>query len=107
MCKVFTDRQGCDPGSEPPRFNPYPVDFWDHHRACFLEKKSKNIACDVTVRTNKIKIICADSVSFGLSYGGKIKWHMPLCEEICRAEQKYMPFFETITERVFPRFFSG
>ena len=27
------------------------------------------------------------------------KWHMPICEEICRAEQKYMPFFGTITER--------
>ena len=21
------------------------------------------------------------------------KWHMPLCAELCRAEQKYMPFF--------------
>ena len=26
---------------------------------------------------------------------------MPLCEEICRAEQKYMPFFGTVTERDF------
>ena len=26
------------------------------------------MACDVTVRTKKTKIICADGVSFGLSY---------------------------------------
>ena len=26
---------------------------------------------------------------------------MPLCEEICRAEQKYMQFFGTVTERDF------
>ena len=30
-----------------------------------------------------------------------LKWHMPICAEICRAEQKYMPFFGTITERDF------
>ena len=48
-----------------------------------------------------MKIICADTVSVGLSYGAIFKWHMPLCEEICRAEQKYMPFFGTITESHF------
>ena len=48
-----------------------------------LCKKSKNIACDVTVRTMNFK------------------WHMPIREEICRAEQKYMPFFGTVAERVF------
>ena len=45
--------------------------------------------------------MCADSVSAGLSYGAYFKWHMPLCEEICRAQQKYMPFFGTVTERDF------
>ena len=29
------------------------------------------------------------------------KWHMPIWEEICRAEQKYMPIFGTVIERVF------
>ena len=28
-------------------------------------------------------------------------YDMPKCEEKCRAEQKYMPFFGTITERAF------
>ena len=37
--------------------------FWDHHRACFLEKKSRIIAGDVTV---------------GLSYDTNFKWHMPI-----------------------------
>ena len=75
--------------------------FWDHHRARFLKKKSRIIAGDVTVGTKKIKIIWADTVSVGLSYGAIFKWHMPLCEKICRAEQKYMPFFGTVTERDF------
>ena len=42
------------------------MNFWDHHRARFLEKKSKIIACDVIGRTKKIKIICADRVSVRL-----------------------------------------
>ena len=29
------------------------------------------------------------------------KWHMPICAEICRAEQKYLPFFGTVTGRAF------
>ena len=28
----------------------------ERHRACLMEKKSKNIACDVTVGTKKIKL---------------------------------------------------
>ena len=44
------------------------VNFWDHHRARFQKKKSKNLAYGVTVRTKKIKIICADIVSVELSY---------------------------------------
>ena len=48
-----------------------------------------------------MKIICADSVPVGLSYDPNFKWHMPICAEICRAEQKYMPFFGTVTERFF------
>ena len=48
-----------------------------------------------------MKIICEDTVSVGLSYDAYSKWHMPICAEICRAEQKYMPFFGTVTERGF------
>ena len=48
-----------------------------------------------------MKIICADTASVGLSYDAYLKWHMPICAEICRAEQKYMPFFGTVTERDF------
>ena len=48
-----------------------------------------------------MKIICADTVSVGLSYDTYFKWHMPIWGEICRAEEKYMPFFGTITERDF------
>ena len=40
-----------------------------------------------------MKIICADTVSVGLPYDAYLKWHMPICAEICHAEQKYMPFF--------------
>ena len=39
-----------------------------------------------------MKIICTDRVSVGLSYDTNLKWHMPIFGEICRAEQKYMPF---------------
>ena len=46
------------------------------------------------------KIICADTVSVGLSYDANFEWHM-LWVDICRDEQNYMPFFGTITERVF------
>ena len=46
-------------------------------------------------------IICTDRVSVKLYYGANFKWHMPILEEICRAEQKYMPFFGTVTERHF------
>ena len=56
---------------------PLSVNFWDHHRARFLEK-SKNTACDVTVRTKKIKIICADRVLVEVSYDANFKWHMPI-----------------------------
>ena len=48
-----------------------------------------------------MRIICADRVSVGLSYDTNFKWHMPICVERCRAEQKYMPFFGTVTERAF------
>ena len=40
-------------------------------------------------------------VSVALSYGANFKWHMPVWEEICGAEQKYMPLFGTVTERDF------
>ena len=43
--------------------------------SAFSGKKSKIIACDVTVRTKKI---CADRVSVGLSCDVNFKWHMPL-----------------------------
>ena len=45
-----------------------------------------------------MKIIGADTVSVGLSYDAYSKWHMPICAELCCAEQKYMPFFGTVTE---------
>ena len=70
------------------------MNFWDRQRAQFLKKI-------VTVGTKKIKIICAETVSVGLSYSAIFKWHMQLCEEIYRAEQKYKPFFGTVTERDF------
>ena len=31
-------------------------------------------------------------MSVGLYYDANVKWHMPILEGICRAEQKYMPF---------------
>ena len=55
----------------------------------------------MTVGTSEIKIICTDRVSVDLYYGVNFKWHMPIREEICRAEQKYMPFLGTVAERVF------
>ena len=64
-------------------------------------KKSRIITGDVTVGTWKIKIVSADRVSVGLSYDANLKWHMPICLERCRAEQTYMPFFGTVTERAF------
>ena len=62
------------------------------------EKKNKNIACDVTLRTEKIKTIWADRVWVELSHDANLKWHMPIWEEIC---EKYMPFFGIVTERDF------
>ena len=43
-----------------------------------LEKNSRIIAGDVTVGSSKIKIICADTVSVGLSYDTNFNWHMPI-----------------------------
>ena len=51
------------------------------------------ITGNVTVGTWKIKIICADRLPLGLSYDANFKWHMPIRGEICRVEQKSMPFF--------------
>ena len=48
-----------------------------------------------------MKIICADRVPVSLYYDVNLKWHMPIYAEICRAKQKYMPFFGTVTERAF------
>ena len=36
-----------------------------------------------------------------LFYDAYFKGHMPIWEEICRHEQKFMSFFGTVTERVF------
>ena len=44
----------------------------------FSGKKSRIIAGDVTVRTYKIKIICADRLSVELSFDAYSKWHMPI-----------------------------
>ena len=65
------------------------------------EKKSKIFDSGVTVGTCDIKIICADRVPVELSYDANFKWQMPICLERCGAEQKYMPFFGTVTERAF------
>ena len=46
-----------------------------------------------------MKITYADRVSVGLPYDANFKWHMPICVEGYRAEQKCMPFFGTVTER--------
>ena len=48
-----------------------------------------------------MKIICAGRVSVRLYCDVNFKWHMPICVERFRAEQKYMPFFGTVTERAF------
>ena len=75
------------------------MNFWDHQRARFL-KKTKYIACDVTVGTNKIKIICANKVSVQLSYDAHFKWNMRIWEKICHAEQKEMPFLGPRSEKI-------
>ena len=48
-----------------------------------------------------MKLICAVKVSVVVSYDANFKWHMPVFVERCRTEQKYMPFFETVTKRAF------
>ena len=50
-----------------------------------------------------MKVICADRVSVGLSYDAYSKWHMPISAEICRAEQKHMPFFWDRNRACFPK----
>ena len=57
--------------------------------SAFSGKKSRIIAGDVTVGSLKIKIICEDRVSVGLSYDANFKWHMPICVERYRSEHKY------------------
>ena len=79
--------------------NPYPWNFGNITERVFF-KKSKIITCGVTVLTKEMKILCGNRVSVRLYCDVNFKWHMPICAEICRAEQKYMPFFGTVTERV-------
>ena len=77
---------------------------------CHLEtslKKTRIIAGDITVGTYKMKIICADRVSVRLYCDVNLKWHMPLCVEICRTEQKYKPFFGIVAERAFRKKFQN
>ena len=50
-----------------------------------------------------MKMICTDRVSVRLCYDNNFKWHMPICVERCRAEQKYMPCFGTVIERAFQK----
>ena len=45
--------------------------------------------------------ICADTLSVRLPYDVNLKLHLSICAEICRAEQKYMPFLGIVTERAF------
>ena len=76
-------------------------EFMGPSQNAFSEKKTRIIAGDVTGGTEKMKIICADIVSVRLSYYSNFKWHMQICVVRCRAEQKYMPIFGTVTERDF------
>ena len=59
------------------------VNFWDHHRARFPEKKNKNTACDVTVGTSKVKIINVQ-IECQLSH-----LMMFISNGICQYEWKY------------------
>ena len=82
------------------------IKYENSHRAFPQEGlKLSNIACDVTVETkerkNALKIICADRVSIVLTNDANLEWHMPIFGKICHSEQKYMPFFGTVTERDF------
>ena len=78
--------------------NPYPWNFGNITERVFF-KKSKIITCGVTVGTNEMKILCGNRVSVRLYCDVNFKWHMPMCAEICRAEQKICAIFGT--ERVF------
>ena len=78
--------------------NPYPWNFGNITERVFF-KKSKIITCGVTVLTKEMKILCGNRVSVRLYCDVNFKWHMPICAEICRAEQKICAIFGT--ERVF------
>ena len=56
-----------------------------------------------------MKITCPYRAAVGFSYDANLKWHMPICAEICRAEQKYMPAHEHIQmiQRCASDFFFG
>ena len=58
--------------------NPYPWIFGTNTERVFW-KKSKTIAGDFPVGTKKMKTICADRMSVGLSDDANFKWHMPIC----------------------------
>ena len=75
-------------------FNPYPWIFGTTTERAFWKKIQKYTAYDGLPRhrTKKIKIICADKGSVGLSCDAYFKWNMPIWGEICHTEQKYVPF---------------
>ena len=73
------------------------VNFWDRHLAEFLENKSENIACEVTVETKEVQLY--------LQIGCQLGYLMTLIsngicqyERKCRAE-KICVIFKTVTER--------
>ena len=67
----------------------------------FWKKNPESSLVTSQLGLQNIKIICTKRVSVRLYCDVNFKWHMPIYAEICRAEQKYMPFVGTITERAF------
>ena len=74
---VFSFQRQIIPKNHKSAFNPYPWFFGSITERHFWEK-SKIFTGDVTLKTNKMKIICADRVSVELYYGANFKWHMPI-----------------------------
>ena len=80
-------------------------EFFGTVAECNFFEKSKNIACDVTARTKRIKLFVQIQWQLGYlmtsSYDTSFKRHIPIWGEICFSEEKKMLFFGTVTERAF------
>ena len=81
-------------------FNPYPWIFGTVTECVFWKKNPESSLVTSQLRLRKWKWY-VQIVSVRPSYDANFKWHMPICVERCRAEQKYMPFFGTVTKRAF------